>query len=164
MKRKRKVLSKIAKTLNANQVKWSLGASFMLNIRGLNVGVDDIDIRVLEKDFTLVKEILAYKGKVKEVVPNKKYQTKHFIKLEIDGIKIDVMAGFKVVKEGIVYSFPLDENKAFDTEIINNEIIYLDSVHEWYEIYLAMERVDKIKRIEAFLETKSSNHVKTQLP
>ncbi|AIO17915.1 ribosomal-protein-S5-alanine N-acetyltransferase [Candidatus Izimaplasma bacterium HR1] len=143
----RKVLTYLAKELNNCNINWALGASFMLYFEGIKTTVDDIDLLVDENDYEKLLELLK-PYPYTYIESNPKYQTDHFFSLELDGVAIDIMLGFKVKTKNGLYSFPFHISKSFE---LDNETIYLSSLEEWLNAYKAMGRDKKVKIVEDHL-------------
>ena len=146
-----KVLIKLAKLLNDYDLKWSLGASLMLKLRGINVTVTDIDIIVNTDEIEKLERVLNTFGFKKEV-RSSKYLTDHFYELVIDEIEVDIMVGFKVKTNTGIYTYNGD-NKIEELKM-NDVFIYISSLEEWLTAYKAMNRADKVSMIEKRLRIK----------
>lgn len=146
-----KVLIKLAKLLNDYDLKWSLGASLMLKLRGFNVTVKDIDIIVNTDEIEKLERVLNTFGFKKEI-RSSKYLTDHFYELVIDEIEVDIMVGFKVKTNTGIYTFN-DDDKIEELKM-NDVFIYLSSLEEWVKAYRAMNRADKVSMIEERLRIK----------
>lgn len=151
MKNKIAVLLKIANLFNENGITWNVGASCMLYFRDVVEDFNDIDLMIHIDDVEKVKELLT-KYKSLERKPNGKYQTEHFLEYDIEGVDIDIMAGFKIVHNNNIYYFPLSKEQKSDKKIINNSIIYLESIEKWLIYYKLMERKDKVEIINNSLK------------
>lgn len=141
-------LIKLAKLLNHNGFKWSLGASMMLKLRGLDVTVDDLDIIILTNEIgrlEMALSIVDYKKQNKSAL----YLTTHFYELLIDNVDVDIMVGFKVNTDDGIYTF--DDTSVIDKINLEGTTIYLSSIEEWLKAYKAMNRTDKISIIEKYL-------------
>ena len=140
-----KGLVSIAKNLNHLDIRWALGASLLLYLEGFDISVADIDLVVHEEDHTLLLDMLKdYTYTHQE--PNYIYKTEHFYSLFSEGIDVDIMVNFKVLKEDTVYVFPFHIEKELE---IDNTTIFCSSVDEWLNAYKAMNRIDKVLLIQA---------------
>lgn len=140
-----KGLVAIAKNLNSHNIRWALGASLLLYLEGFDITVADIDIVVHIEDHQSLLDLLAeYEYTYQE--PNQKYKTEHFYSLFSEGIDVDIMLNFKVIKEDVLYEFPFHIEKELE---IDNTTIYCSSVDEWLNAYKAMNRIDKVLLIQA---------------
>ena len=107
--------------------------------------MSDIDIIVDESDYESLLALLE-KKEYDYQSPNEQYQTKHFFSLESEGIDVDIMIDFNVIKDQNLYHFPFHIEKEI---ILQNTTIYLSSVQEWLNAYIAMNRIDKVLTIQA---------------
>lgn len=139
----------IAGLLNRNGIDWSLGASMMLKLRGIDVPVDDLDILVRTDDTKALENIMSvFSPKKEHGTPA--YPTTHFFEFSIAGVDIDLMIGFKVNTSRGIHSF--DETREVDTIDLEGTAIHLSSLEEWLGAYKAMKRDDKVRVIEDYLE------------
>ncbi len=139
-----KGLVSLAKELNKYNIRWALGASLLLQLEGYDISVADIDIVIHDDDYQLLLKMLKnYEYTYQE--PNEKYKTTHFFSLLSEGIDVDIMIGFKVIKDNFLYVFPFHIEKEIT---IDNTIIYLSSISEWLTAYKAMNRIDKVLLIQ----------------
>lgn len=144
---KLEVLISIAKILNKHHILWHLGASCMLYLRGYVDHFHDIDLMIAEEHVDEVKRLLS-KYSHHERQKNEQYKTKVFLEYDIEGVDIDIMAGFAIVHEGQVHEFPLKESDPSDELLLDDTVIYLAKVETWYTYYKLMKREDKIKIID----------------
>lgn len=147
---KLEVLVKIAKVLNNHDITWCVGASLLLYFKGITEVFQDIDIMVMEEDVDRVSQILLEHGRLQPQNPNAQYKTKHFLEFVVDGVDIDVMAGFVIVSGGVDYYFPLERSSVKDFITVNNITIPLQSLEEWRTYYNLMGRVEKVKMIDSY--------------
>ncbi len=145
---KLKVLSKIAKNLNGQKIVWAVGASTLLYLKGVVNNFNDIDLMIEQKDRDTVKSILSKIGRARNTEKNKQYNSKAFFEFVVDGVDIDVIAGFVIKHQEKEYYFPLEKDKINETVVVENETIYLHDVDEWKKYYRLMNRQDKVKVIE----------------
>jgi len=144
---KLKVLVKIAKELNNQNILWAVGGSLLLYLNGKTDTFHDLDIMVCENDAVKLKEILLTFGELQPLNPNFRYKTKCFMEFIVDGVDIDVMAGLTIVKDGKTNYFPLAKNNIEKYIEIENEKIPLQSLDDWKLYYKLMNRPDKVKMI-----------------
>ncbi|WP_142412856.1 nucleotidyltransferase domain-containing protein [Hathewaya massiliensis] len=143
-----KVLSKIGKQLNDNNITWAIGASLLLYIKGISSEFHDIDIMVAESDVEALKNILLHLGELQPKTTNIQYKSKEFLEFKVEDVDIDVMAGFVIVNKGRDFYFPLHKGDIMDYEEINGVKIPLQSVKEWRNYYELMGRTEKVKMID----------------
>lgn len=136
----------IAKELNKKGIKWALGGSLLLHIKGIKTSVDDIDILVADKDLSKLIELVE-KYKHIEKTKTDIYLTDKFFSITIKDVNIDLMLGFKIKFDSNVYSFPSNDNLVREEITIMDTKIYLSSLKDWLDAYKAMKREDKVKLI-----------------
>lgn len=141
------VLSRLARALNGRQAVWAVGASLLLYLKGKAPSFHDIDLMVAEADVGKAKEALLSLGTLQAPNPNAQYKTKHFLEFTIDGVEVDVMAGFCIVKDGAAHYFPLKKEDIQDAVYVNGELVPLQSLAAWRTYYQLMGRVDKVGMI-----------------
>ena len=147
IEKKLAVLCRIAEVFNENQVRWAVGASMLLYFKGLTDDVHDIDIMADEKDVETIKAVLMPLGKMQTPDPDAGYATKHFMEFRIEGVDVDVIAGFTVISGEKEYYLPLKEEDIVDHTVINGITIPLHSLKEWKRYYEWMGRPEKAAMI-----------------
>ncbi|MEG1448542.1 MAG: hypothetical protein RR048_02760 [Oscillospiraceae bacterium] len=148
LENKLKVLSDIAHVLNKNGVVWAIGASLLLFFKGKTTVFHDIDIMVLETDVDKLKDLLLPMGTLAPPNPNSQYKTRHFLEFNINGVEVDVMAGFVIVKDGKEYDCALKPNQIVEYITVDNEKIPLQSLNDWRKYYELMGRTSKVEMID----------------
>lgn len=142
------VLSKIADRLNAAGITWAVGASLLLYLKGIATDFNDIDIMVTERDVSSLKEILLSLGVINPPNPNPIYKTRHFYEFVIDGVDVDVMAGFVIVDDGREYDCSLQDDQVVEYISVGHAKIPLQSVALWRKYYTFMHRDKKVAMID----------------
>lgn len=145
---KLEVLTKIAKLFNEEKITWAVGASLLLYFKGKTDHFNDIDLMVDEKDIEKVKAIMLEMGTLMPPHPKAKYKTRHFLEYVVDGIDIDVMAGFVIVKDGVDYDCSLMKKQIVEIIEINKQKIPLQSLELWKYYYSLMGRENKARMID----------------
>lgn len=146
------ILSYIGEKLNSSNIVWGVGASILLNQFGLIEKPNDIDIFVDIKDIERVDEILKSIGEKKRWEKTSTYSTKYFYEYTVDGIDIDVMAGFAVNHNNGVFEYIFDYNAISEFRLINRVNIPFTSLEDWFVIYqLIPNRETKVKMIQKYL-------------
>ena len=80
--------------------------------------------------------------------PNAKYKTRHFLECVVDGIDIDVMAGFVIIKDGVDYDCSLKKEQIVEIIEINKQKIPLQDLQLWKHYYSLMGRENKVRMID----------------
>ncbi len=144
------VLSRVAQGLNQKNVSWAVGASLLLYFKGIVSDFHDIDIMVTEDEIDEVKEVLLSFGTMQPPNPNVTYKTRHFMEFIVEGVEIDVMAGFVIVSNDIEHNFPLKAENIKEFIQVKGIEIPLQSLEEWRLYYQLMGRTEKVELIDAW--------------
>ena len=107
---KLRVLSRMAAAFNRAGLTWAVGASLLLWFRGYVDDFHDIDLMVTVGDAEEMENILRSMGKLQ---PSKRgsYATKRFREFIIDGVDVDMMGGYAIVRDGKVYDCELEPSQ-----------------------------------------------------
>lgn len=143
------VLSAIAERFNKERLTWAVGASLLLYLKGKTDTFHDIDIMVMSSDIERVKDIMSGLGTIQPPNPNAQYKTKFFIECTVEGVEIDIMAGFAIVNDGVEYDCSLKESDIAGSILINGQRVPLHSLERWRYYYELMGRTEKAQMIEA---------------
>jgi hypothetical protein len=143
------VLSQIAKELNQKSLSWAVGASLLLYFKGIVPDFHDIDIMVTEDDVNEAKAVLLSFGTMQPPNPNMAYKTKHFMEFIVEGVEIDVMAGFVIVNHNKEYQISFGKADIKEYIKIKGVSIPLQSVEAWRTYYQLMGRSEKVELIDA---------------
>ena len=155
MEKKLKVLSVLAADLNESDILWAVGASAMLFLRGIVREFRDIDLLVCEEDISTAQEILQRHGKQLPVGDDCRFGSRHYRKSEVDGVEIDLIAGFVVnAEDGQQHICPLQMEEVDGCVDVFDQAVSLHSVQTWYQYYTWMGRADRVKTIEDYFEIK----------
>ena len=152
--KKLEVLARLAADLNENDVLWAVGASAMLFLRGIVQDFHDIDLLVCEEEVEVAKEILLRHGTLLPTKPDDKFGSRHFLQFEVDGVDIDLIAGFVVNAEDGQHICPLEVEDVDGCVDVFDQAVALHSLRCWYRYYTWMGRGDRVKEIEDFLDIK----------
>jgi hypothetical protein len=93
---------------------------------------------------------------MKESLHGEEYVTKHFYEFVIDDVEIDLIGGFAIRKDGVIYDCSLKKENINKYVLFQKERIPLESLNVWKKYYELMNRVDKVKMIEEYLTKKAS--------
>ncbi len=148
LEKKLTILSHIAKELNRKNVTWAVGASMLLYFKGIISDFHDVDIMVAEEDVEIVTEVLLSFGSIQTSNTNVKYKTKCFLEFNVNGVDIDVIAGFIIINKDKEYYFPLKKENINDYTEVNEIKIPLQTLEEWRNYYELMGRDEKVKLID----------------
>ena len=142
------VLAKIAEALNHEHITWGVGASLLLYFHQITDDFHDIDLMTTEEDVDKLKKILEGMGTLQLSNPNAQYHSRHFFEFVIDGVDIDVMEGFVIVKDGQEYDCSFSAGSVAKHITFNGQDIPLQSVADWRRYYELMGRNAKVEMID----------------
>lgn len=146
------VLADIARELNKEKITWAIGASLMLYLRGIVTQFHDIDIMVAECDAERAEQAICRIGKEQPRNGTAQYKTRYFIEFTVDGVDVDLMAGFVIVLDGTDHECPLLPEDITETRIVNGENVPLHSAARWAEYYRLMGRDAKAGMVKEWID------------
>lgn len=153
--KKLKVLAALAADLNESDILWAVGASAMLFLRGIVPEFRDIDLLVCEEDIDIAREILLRHGTLLPAKADDRFDSRHFLQFDADGVEIDLIAGFVVNSaDGQQHVCPLEVEEVDACVDVFEQAVALHSLQVWYKYYTWMGRTDRVKTIENFFEIK----------
>jgi hypothetical protein len=147
-------LSYIGEKLNNAGILWAVGASIVLNHYGLVDKPNDIDILVDINDIKRADEIINELGSKKPLEKGESalYSTKYFYEYIVNGIDVDIMAGFAINFNEGTYEYSFDKEAVTNAKKTNGVEIPLTSLEDWYVLYQLMpNREKKVSIIEEYL-------------
>lgn len=148
------IMKTIAQRFNESNIVWGLGGSALLDVYGLNVKVNDLDILVESKDFDKAIEILDQIGDEKHKPSNPNFRTAHFKTYQIENCAVDVMSGISVKHHEVWFDFIFIAHHIVSKTNIDAHEIPLMGLEDWYRIYQALDRKDKIELIDRYRNEK----------
>lgn len=152
------ILGSIGEKLNNSDIVWGVGGSILLEQFGLIEKPNDIDIFVDINGIGKADEIFKSIGQKKNWENATTYSTRYFYEYIVDGIDIDVMAGFAINHSNGVFEYIFDYNSISEFRLINGVSIPFTSLEDWYVIYqLIPNRESKVKMIENYILTNGIN-------
>lgn len=162
MNKKLDVLISIAEVLNRNSIRWALGASCMLYLRGIVNDFHDIDLLIDEDDSAKAIAALKTLGTMRDPESSSAFQTVCFRQFVIQNVEVDMIAGMAIVCDHAVHRFRLSDDSIDCTLHIQNQDIPLQSTAAWREYYALMGRTEKVRIIdesEAMQKAKDASHI-----
>lgn len=153
------VLAKTGTVLNASKVLWGVGASLLLNRYGLVNTVNDIDIVVSLADIDKADRLLSALGEKQATRDSDIYATDYFFEYIIDGINVDMMAGFKINLRQSVFEYGFDHQSVPLRFSVGCVDIPYSTLEDWYVLYQLMpDRDHKVELIADYLTTHGVEH------
>ena len=71
----------------------------------------------------------------------------------IDGVDVDLMAGFSILFNGLEYPFPLSKASIVEISHLEGEPIPFESLAIWRQRYALMGRTSRVSAIDAYLSS-----------
>ncbi len=147
---KLKTLALVAQLLNGEGIVWAVGASAMLYLKGRVPSFHDIDIMVSEEQAQQARQLLHQVGKELPTKPHPRFRTRHFYEFVIDGVDVDLMAGYVIVdKKQQEHQCPLCPEDITETVLLMDQPIPLHSLERWSHYYELMGKAEKAARCRA---------------
>ena len=147
------VLKRIAQSFEDEHIIYGLGGSGVLVAYEILEKMNDIDIVVAFEDIERAKQILddiaCFKSSGKYCVVEKEYCYEY----ELDGVSIDLMANIHIKHDEGLYEFPFNRRRVTYRMCIDDLMIPVMSLEDWYVFYQLIGRMDRADLIEEwFLE------------
>ena len=134
------ILLKIAEHLNKRGVHWGIGGSLLLVRHVLVDTARDIDLIVAESDITAAMDEMAQIGARDVALENPAFISRHFAHYVVEGIDVDMIAGFTIHHATGDYVFPFDDRTITEKASIDGIEIPYTSLEDWLVAYMLMEK------------------------
>ncbi len=148
IEKKLQVLAAIGQKFNEAKVRWALGGSAMLYLKGIADDFNDLDIMIDARSRTTVEKILSAMGSARPADHSGHYQTKCFLEYEVREVEVDIIGGFVIVHNGKAHDCHLRKQDITDGTAVNGCHIPLQAVSCWHRYYQLMDRPAKVALIE----------------
>lgn len=142
------LLKKIADAAAKREIVWGVGASSVLFERGIVGAVNDLDLVTTLEYAPLFNEALSSMGEVLTKDDNPMYKTAFFKAYLIEGLEVDLMAGFTISSEAGDYTYHFDRESIDHIAVFEGTNVPFTSLEDWYVLYQLMGRDAKSKMIE----------------
>lgn len=150
--KKLRVLARIAEALNSAGVLWCVGASLLLYFHGLTEAFHDLDIMVAGKDADTAERILNALGACRVPDPSPQYGTKRFLEYRIDGVDVDMIAGFSIIAQGREYDCDLTPGQIEKYAEAGAQTVPLQYLGLWKRYYRLMGRTARVAQLVSVKE------------
>lgn len=138
----------ISQEFNNAGITWALGGSMLLYFKGIVNEFNDIDLMVMFEDVELIKNIMhSLNAELLPPHPNDKYNSKAFLQYVINGVDVDIIAGFGIINEGELHDCSLHSDQIIEKINLDGEAIPLQSIELWHRYYKLMGRENKVRII-----------------
>ncbi len=142
-------IKKIANALNEKEVRWAIGGSTLLYLKGIVFEFNDLDLVVLLEDTLKAKEALIELG-AEYHKSEKSNASKVFDEFTFEGLDIDVVSGLTLSSYGKDYDCSF-KNENVEEMMLDGVKLRLDSLEAWYNIYQLQGRMEKARYIKDFM-------------
>ena len=146
---KLRVLSMISGRFESAGIRWALGASAMLYFRGLSDSFHDLDLMVATEDAPAARDILRPLGTLLPDNRTAQYRTKYFYEFTIDGVDVDLIGGFAIVKDGVVHDCSFRPDSVDGSVCVCGRVVPLQSLAVWRGYYERMGRTARVRQIDS---------------
>ena len=157
-------LKKVANALNSVGCTWAVGSSMLLYFHGLLDNPNDIDLLIKVSDEAIIKREMDKIGS--KLVRNSMlpYKTTSFFAYEVDGVEVEFMGDFKIMtmsdNKEVQYNFTLDKKAIVDIILMDEVVVYLSSLEDWFVAYQIMkDPKGRVSLIEEKLKRDGIEHV-----
>ena len=141
------LILKIANHLNDRGVKYAIGGSVLLYLKGIDFSFNDLDLMIPEEDIAKAREALKELGEYK---PSEHASSaKIFEEFTVVGLDIDVISGLVITAYGKTYDCSYKEERVEYLEVEGVKVA-LDSLDNWYDIYSLQGRPEKARYIKDY--------------
>ena len=153
-----KTLELLADKLNGMNITWAIGASTVLYFNGHETLPNDIDLFIEEKDFEGVRNNLLMFGYEKTKNDDGDiYNTQRFTTIVVNGIEIDIIAGFYIRHIEGEFRFIFDDKSIDKVVDVGNQRVNIMALEDWYILYqLIPGREKKVQTIKGLLSKKET--------
>lgn len=147
-------LCKIAQSMDAQQIRWAVGGSLMLYLRGAAKVYNDIDLVIATDDAKAAIICLDALCEPLDVPPPPSkariFHSRYFRQYQLDGVDIDLMAGMAIRTDAIDYYDAFDILGPCGYAEVKGRRIPLGAMEDWLILYsLMVGRQEKVRMIHA---------------
>ncbi len=149
-----KALAEAVRRMNEKRFLWCVGASFMLDSRGILPGFRDLDFVVSKEGCQSAEEILGKLGEIKTPkAPDSRFVSDRFLEFKLDSIELDLICGLCVRRDGYIYRLVFDSLSVAGDALLEGERVPLAAPEDWFVLYMMMpDREEKALAIARYLE------------
>ncbi|MDD3335633.1 MAG: hypothetical protein PHI98_08940 [Eubacteriales bacterium] len=143
------VLSKIAREMNSRSLLWAVGGSAMLYFRGLSQCFRDVDLLIEVRQATMAQDALLALGATQKKMDKSDgcFYSGFFCSYEWNGLDIDLIGDFGIIKDGVLHTYPLHSFDIDATALLGNAEVPLHRAELWKELYTLMDRPQRVADI-----------------
>jgi hypothetical protein len=151
------VIYKVVARLKHCDAAWAITGSLGMVLQGMDIPVHDIDIQTDQNGaYEIERELSEYVTMPVRYLPSERIHS-HLGKLEIDGIRVEVMGAVQKRIDEQTWEEPVDvEQHRKWVEIDAIQIPVLSLEYE-YDAYLKLGRTEKAEKIREWLQINGRN-------
>ncbi|MBQ2835380.1 MAG: hypothetical protein IJE68_00895 [Clostridia bacterium] len=160
---RKEVFFQIEEIFRQRDVKWAVGCSMDLFLRGLTDEFHDLDLIVDKGSIPAIKKIMEELGaELTATGGNGFCESDVYLHYHIGRVDIDIISGFRIITFNTQYYYSYDENE-IDWMEFEGLRVPLISLEAMYILYFMMEgwqpkRKFKRRLIQQFFETNKPTH------
>lgn len=160
---RKEVFFELVSKFKARGVKWAIGCSMDLFLRGLTDEFHDFDIIVAKESVPLIETIMSeIGGELVATGGNGFCESDVYLNYHINRVDVDIISGFRVMTFNTQYYYQYDESEVDYMEFsgIRVPLICLEAMYVLYYMMEGWQPKRKFKRklIEQFFETNKPEH------
>lgn len=142
-------IAKIATALNERGVRWAVGGSTLLYLKGIDFEFNDLDLVVLKEDAEKAYEALESLGATHQN-SGKSKGDKTFEEFTLEGLDVDIISEFVISAYGKEFDVSFKNEGVEEMELCGSTV-KLDSLESWKNIYQLTDRPEKAHYISDYL-------------
>ena len=154
----RNALKIIAQCFESEHIVYGLGGSCVLVAYDILENMHDIDIVVALEDIEKAKKIMDIIAVLKESGNNCFVSTEHNYLYDMNGIEVELMCNMHIKHSQGLYAVPFNKNRRTYRMSIDDIMIPVMSLEDWYIFYQLIERQDRVDQIEAYFLENGITH------
>lgn len=162
---RKEVLKKLSQRFNEGKVKWAIGCSMNLFLRGIVDEFHDLDVIVDNDSIPEIKKIMEELGaELKGTGGNGFCESDMYLHYQFGRVDVDIISGFRVMTFGTSYYYPFNESEVdvLQMDLVDMEIplISLEAMYILYYMMEGWQRKRRFKRllIEQYFQYNKSSH------
>lgn len=148
----------IAQCFESEHITYGLGGSGVLVAYDILETMHDIDIVVALEDIEKAKKIMDILGVLKESGKNCLVEREYGYVYDMNGVKVEIMSNMHLKHSQGLYSVPFNKNRVTYRMSIDDLMIPVMALEDWYVIYQLIGRQDRIDQIEAYFLENGITH------
>ena len=154
----RNIVKIIAQCFTSEGIVFGLGGSGVLVAYDILEDMSDIDIVVALEDIEKAKKVMDILGVLKESGNNCFVKNEYNYVYEMNGFKVELMSNMHLKHIEGLYAVPFNKNRMTYRMSIDDIMIPVMSLEDWYVYYQLIERQDRVNQIEEYFLENGITH------